>query len=93
MCIWVGINHRISIIRVIQEGREERDTEAIENSILNFDALKCDCSSHDDKAKLLIIILTAFGDMDSFNSALRSMIHQAGFERESVDVPAGSSED
>merc|ERR1712079_1000768 len=65
---------RVEVIHVIQPDQSLHQSEAIRESIVNFDASWCECFSAVDKEKMLEIIMAAFGDMDSFNTVVRMLL-------------------
>jgi len=50
--------------------------ESIRSALDSFDANECRCFSASDKAKMLTIILTAFGDMSRFNAAVTGFLKE-----------------
>jgi len=69
---------RVKPVQLIRDDQEECDRSAIHQSIQAFDAKKCECFCQNDKEKMLTIIMTAFGDMDSFNGVVRKLMLELG---------------
>jgi len=57
----------------------DEDDDEIRQQIKTFDAASCQCFSAADKKKMLPIMTAAFGSMDRFNIAVRSLLTAAYF--------------
>jgi len=68
---------RIKLLRLLQDGQQERDKAAIQCASENFDARRCECLVAADKEKMLTIIMAAFGDVAGFNKAVCGLLKQA----------------
>jgi len=68
----------IEITCVCIEGQTEADLGVIKNSFSAFDAAHCKCHLPEDKARLLRIICTAFGNLEEFNAAVRRIFDDVG---------------
>merc|ERR1711963_426755 len=71
-------------LQVLREDQPQEDTELIRAAFNNFDVHECDCCVLADKLKLLTIIHTAFGSMDSFNDTVRTILEDVAERHESV---------
>uniref|UniRef100_A0A7S2IDR4 TIR domain-containing protein n=1 Tax=Zooxanthella nutricula TaxID=1333877 RepID=A0A7S2IDR4_9DINO len=60
----------VEFVYVCRRGAEEHDADVIDGGFLRFDVADCQCSRHEDKAKILNIISAAFGDLREFNRSL-----------------------
>jgi len=69
----------IEVQVVLPEGCGQEDAGFARLSFENFDARECDCFLAKDKAKMLSIILGAFGKLSSFNKEVTSIFRQVGF--------------
>merc|ERR1711924_48823 len=83
---------RIKVLRIVREDQAVDDEKAIDHCIKHFAAENCECSEPDDKVRMLAIILASFGDMESFNVAVRSLIYQAGFANDLLGVSSSCTE-
>mmetsp|Transcript_8850 Transcript_8850/g.20490 ORF Transcript_8850/g.20490 Transcript_8850/m.20490 type:complete len:509 (-) Transcript_8850:5-1531(-) len=61
---------------ILTVGQDQADAAAIGSLCRNFDANHCDCSEASDKEKILTIIHTAFGTMESFNADIRKTMRR-----------------
>merc|ERR1712048_1437494 len=68
---------RIRLVPLTRRGHEHEDEDAIRETFDHFDAEQCECFCADDKARMLTIIRSAFGDMIGFNNAVRDILQQA----------------
>jgi hypothetical protein len=76
-----GNKQRMTVLPVIRAGYEVEDSEAIRQSLRNFDARQCDCSRKEDKDRMLDVICTVYGTIDNFNVAVRDLFREIGFEK------------
>lgn len=75
---------KIRVVMVARKEEEAQDMQAINKSIANFRAEQCSCLFASDKERMISMIMAAFGDMDSFDTAVRAVIDGAGFFNEKV---------
>jgi hypothetical protein len=80
-----GSKHRITVLPLAPADVEEQDSHRIEQRLSDFDARQCDCSQSDDKDRMLKIICTAYGSMESFNTAVRVMFRTIGLQGNLMD--------
>lgn len=68
------------------------DWQAIQLQCAQFDVRNCDCTVPEDKAKILSIITTGFGNMDHFNHAVRRVMKRIdGLSTRTLPFVQGSS--
>lgn len=83
---------RIKVLRIVRDEHVLEDEKAIDACVKHFAAENCDCSQPDDKARMLSIILASYGDMASFNVAVRSLIYQVGFSNDAFQLTPSCTE-
>lgn len=64
----------LTVLPLLRVGQEDEDAALLRDSISNFDAQQCDCVVRADKDAMLHIVHTAFGDLSSFNVAVRAIL-------------------
>eukprot|EP00931_Biecheleriopsis_adriatica_P086357 TRINITY_DN6104_c0_g1_i1.p1 TRINITY_DN6104_c0_g1~~TRINITY_DN6104_c0_g1_i1.p1 ORF type:complete len:482 (-),score=78.05 TRINITY_DN6104_c0_g1_i1:223-1668(-) len=72
---------KIEFELLLEEGRESQDAADIEQAFANFNAEECACFVAADKAKMLSIILAAFGSMANFNGQVSDIFDQAQWQK------------
>eukprot|EP00429_Kryptoperidinium_foliaceum_P016394 CAMPEP_0176041584 /NCGR_PEP_ID=MMETSP0120_2-20121206/20627_1 /TAXON_ID=160619 /ORGANISM="Kryptoperidinium foliaceum, Strain CCMP 1326" /LENGTH=552 /DNA_ID=CAMNT_0017374987 /DNA_START=75 /DNA_END=1733 /DNA_ORIENTATION=+ len=65
---------------VCRSGFEQEDFETICASFNNFDAQQCTCYLQQDKERMLTVIAEAFGNMGSFNRAVRGIFDRSSWK-------------
>jgi hypothetical protein len=81
---------QMTVLPVIRAGHELEDLESIRQSLRNFDARQCACSRKEDKDRMLDVICTVYGTIDSFNVAVRDLFRDIGFENRLHDLQCGT---
>jgi len=74
-----GSSKRIHISPLLRQGHEEEDVALISESIKDFDAKRCACSSVLDREKILSVIETACGGVDAFTKAIKEIMKDIDF--------------
>merc|ERR1712232_45239 len=64
----------ITILHLARETKQGEDNKTINIHVEEFDVEQCKCHYSTDKEKMLKVIMTAFGDMSSFNVAVRKLM-------------------
>jgi len=74
---WMQIHgsiENVTLLNVLRYGREDEDFMDILGSFQSFDARSCECFKKDDKERLMVIIETAWGTIESFNAAIAGVV-------------------
>jgi len=72
----------LTFVPVVRSGYEEEDLMNLETAFANFDVAQCTCFIKRERERLLGIIMSSYGDLDTFNSAVRSIFKRAGWATE-----------
>eukprot|EP00929_Paragymnodinium_shiwhaense_P049704 TRINITY_DN2504_c0_g1_i5.p1 TRINITY_DN2504_c0_g1~~TRINITY_DN2504_c0_g1_i5.p1 ORF type:complete len:525 (+),score=99.37 TRINITY_DN2504_c0_g1_i5:178-1752(+) len=75
-----GKMEQLQFIPLQRFGYEADDQEAIMSTFDKFDVRSCECAFADDKQNILAIIDAAFGDMQDFNKAVRTIVDNSAFK-------------
>lgn len=69
-----GSLDQVTVMRVLQRGKEDEDLRRIQQSVTEFDGRRCKCSVQEDKDIIVGIILAAFGDIALFNKTVKTLM-------------------
>ncbi|CAK0798765.1 unnamed protein product [Prorocentrum cordatum] len=84
----------IELHLLLRAGRKLEDRGMISAMIESFDAGMCTCANDSDRDRMLEIIHTAYGELDEFNKAVRTIIERTCSRYvEYSDLISGSSSD
>merc|ERR1712066_918250 len=70
----------IDVLPLLRHERREEDRRALATAIATFGAGSCECHNPEDKETMLVMIKTAFSDMEAFNAVVRSILGKFGHE-------------
>merc|ERR1712226_1189911 len=71
---------QVDFVIVQRDGREVEDMHSVVAGFEFFEAEQCTCFVAEDKERMLTIIHAAFGNITSFNLAVRNIFHAAGWK-------------